>query len=375
MALSHSIAFATLADLYLDPSNPRLGLGQNKPLASQERILELMRGWNLEELAVSFLENKFWPQEAVIVVKEKLYGQAHVLVVVEGNRRIAALRYLKQALAGDFASSAWQTLTEGATPDRDLFSRIPYILADSRDDVTAYLGFRHVTGIKHWAPTQKAEFIAGLIDEGHISYDDIRKKIGMKIDTVRRNYIAYRILRQIGTLNIEVSESGVEKRFSVLFLSLREEGVRSFLGVDTGAEPSKAKVPVPQDKVDNLSDFAQWLFGSNDRRQLFSDSRYVGDFARVLSDSKAVDYLRSTPEPSFDLALQMVGVEDEEIENQLKEANNQMEMALSRVHLYRDSKAIEEVMMRLARNARELISKFPSVAKRIGLDVGQDNDA
>ena len=70
MPLSHTIEFVALEQLSLDPRNPRLGLGDAEPLATQERVLELMRGWNLEELAVSFLENGFWPQEAVFVVKK-----------------------------------------------------------------------------------------------------------------------------------------------------------------------------------------------------------------------------------------------------------------------------------------------------------------
>ena len=53
MPLSSTIEFVTLEELSLDPRNPRLGLGAAEPLATQERVLELMRGWNLEELAVS----------------------------------------------------------------------------------------------------------------------------------------------------------------------------------------------------------------------------------------------------------------------------------------------------------------------------------
>ena len=375
MSLSHTIEFVTLEELSLDPRNPRLGLSRAEPLVTQDRVLQLMRGWHLEELAVSFLENGFWPQEAVIVVKEELYGEPWPLVVVEGNRRIAALQFLQQALNGNPPSRAWRTLVEGASPNDELFARIPYILADSRADVIAYLGFRHVTGIRQWDPTQKAEFIASMIDDMGMSYDTVRKQIGMHTDTVRRNYIAYRILKQMDSLDIEVSEQGVENRFSVLFLSLREEGVRSFLSIDIRAEPKEANIPVPPEMIAHLSDFARWLFGTDDQRPLFTDSRYVSSFADILSNSEAVDYLRSSPIPSFDVALQKAGVEDEEIESQIKEASNQMELALSRVHLYLDSEPIQKAMMRLARNAKELVSKFSSIAEHIGLQRGEGNDA
>lgn len=375
MPLSNTIEFAVLQDLSLDPHNPRLGLPVAEPPASQKRVLELMWSWNLEELAVSFLANGFWPQEAVIVVKELLYGQPDTLVVVEGNRRIAALIYLKEALEGSPRSRTWSRLVKGVTSDNELFLNIPYILADSRADVIAYLGFRHVTGIKQWDPTQKAEFIANMIDDMGMSYDSVRKQIGMRVDTVRRNYVAYRMLKQMETLDIEVSEEGVERRFSVLFLSLREERVRTFLGIDINAEPEEAKFPVPQAMLGNLSDFVGWLFGTDDQRPLFTDSRYVGGFARILSDTEAVDYLRSSAMPSFDIALQKAGVEDEEIENQIKEANVQMELALSRVHLHLNSQPIRKAIERLALNAKELVSKFPSVAEQIGLQIGDADDA
>ena len=154
-----------------------------------------------------------------------------------------------------------------------------------------------------------------------------------------------------------------------------ESGVQIFLSVDIRAEPSAARTPVPQEKFDNLSDFGQWLFGTEERRPLFTDSREVGDFSRILSSPEAVEYLRSTRNASFELALQKAGVEDEEIENQLKEASNQMELALSRVHLHLDSEPIQRAVRRLALNARELLSKYPSVTGDLGIRIGVGNDA
>ena len=375
MALGRTIEFAALEDLYLDPLNPRLGRAHSGESVSQDRIMERMRSWSLEELGVSFLENGFWPQEAVIVVKEELYGSPEKLVVVEGNRRIGALNYLWRAISGEQVPRTWRQMCEGLAPDGELFSKVPYILADSRSDVTAFLGFRHVTGIKEWGPAEKAEFIARMVDEEGMSYESIRRQIGSRVETVRRNYIAFQIMDQIESLGIDISEEGVESRFSVLFLSLRESGVQIFLSVDIRAEPSAARTPVPQEKFDNLSDFGQWLFGTEERRPLFTDSREVGDFSRILSSPEAVEYLRSTRNASFELALQKAGVEDEEIENQLKEASNQMELALSRVHLHLDSEPIQRAVRRLALNARELLSKYPSVTGDLGIRIGVGNDA
>ena len=37
---------------------------------SQEEVLDLMRDWVLEELAISYLESGFWTHEALLVVEE-----------------------------------------------------------------------------------------------------------------------------------------------------------------------------------------------------------------------------------------------------------------------------------------------------------------
>ena len=375
MALAHTIEFASLEELYLDPLNPRLGRAKSGASVTQSQVLELMRGWSLEELAVSFLENGFWPQEAVIVVKEELYGQPEKLVVVEGNRRIASLKYLEKAMSGEQVPRNWRQMCVDVTPHEDLFTKIPYILADSRSDVIAFLGYRHVTGIKEWNPAEKAEFIARMVDEQGMSYDAIRRQIGSRVDTVRRNYIAFRILDQIESLGIEVSDAGMENRFSVLFLSLREAGVQDFLGVNIRAEPEDARTPVPTENFDELSEFGRWLFGTEDRGPIFTDSREVGNFARILSSAEAVEYLRSSPNFSFELALQKAGIEDEEIEIQLREASNQMELALSRVHLHLESEPIKNAVRRLALNAKELLSKFPSITREAGLRIGAGTDA
>src|SRR5262245_25723208 len=99
MAVKDEIKYASVDELMLDPLNPRLGRSNTRPDLPQSKILDLMKDWNLDELAISFIDSGFWPQEAVLVVKQRLYGK-QALVVVEGNRRLAALKFLKDALDG-----------------------------------------------------------------------------------------------------------------------------------------------------------------------------------------------------------------------------------------------------------------------------------
>ncbi|MFB1487858.1 MULTISPECIES: hypothetical protein [unclassified Thiocapsa] len=367
MAIHNQIQFAELGELFLDPLNPRLGRSNTNPEQSQDGVLELMRDWTLDELAVSFLESGYWPQEAMICVREELYGKES-LVVVEGNRRLAAIRYLKRAFDGEPLSRKWKLLIDGATRPDELFSRIPYILADERGDVDAFLGFRHVTGIKEWKPAEKAEYIAKLIDQRGMSYEEVMRAIGSKTEPVRRNYIAFRVLRQLEQLEEEdISLQHVEERFSVLYLSLREPGVQDFLGVNVRASPEEAQHPVPDVKIriGNLANFVRWLFGTDKQDPLFTDSRNVGKFGKILESEVAVDYLKSTDHPSFDLAIQKAGAEESEIIELVKSATDSIELALGRAHLYRGSADLKKAVARLGSGAIELLRRFPEIHKEL----------
>jgi hypothetical protein len=225
MSVQNRIEYAELKDLYLDASNPRLGRENTTRQLSQDKVLEAMKDWTLDELALSFLESGFWPQEALSAVEELLNGKER-LVVVEGNRRLAALKLLKLAFDGKPESVKWRELVAHKRPPHNLFSEIPFIRVGSRKDVVAFLGFQHVTGIKEWNPAEKAEYIADLIEDHRMGYDEIRRKIGSKTDTVRRNYISYRLLLQMeGEEEIDLKR--VEDKFSVLYLSLRSVAYRN----------------------------------------------------------------------------------------------------------------------------------------------------
>ncbi len=344
--------------LNLDPLNPRLGRENTGSDVSQEKVLSLMQDWTLEELAVSFVENGFWPQEALIVVQEKLYGSV-TNVVVEGNRRLAALRLLALAVAGKAISRKWDEIIANKKIPPNLFARIPYLVADSRDEVDAFLGFRHVTGIKEWKPAEKAEFIAKLIERRKLSYDEVRKKIGSKTPTVRQHYISYRLLLQMEDRD-DIALEKVEKKFSVLYLSLRTEGVQRYLQIDILADPTKAKKPVPQSRLKALSHFAQWLFGDDKNPPLFTDSRYVDKLGKALEREKAVEYLERNPNPNFDFALHVAGTDEPELVGLLEGAADSIELALTRAHHYRDSEKLKAAVERLILDADQ-IAKIPTV--------------
>ena len=76
MAISKELKFVTLNDLYLDPTNPRLGRNNTGREVEQSSVLDHMKDWTLEELAVSFLEaGAFWTHEAFACCEGKMYTE------------------------------------------------------------------------------------------------------------------------------------------------------------------------------------------------------------------------------------------------------------------------------------------------------------
>ena len=366
MAISTKLAYADLDALSLDPLNPRLGRNNTGRDVSEETVLDLMRDWTLDELAVSFLEGGgFWTHEALLVTREKLYGKS-CLVVVEGNRRVAALKYLRDAVEGRPASKKWEDIAaSGETPD-DLFTKVPYFEADSRNDIWAFLGFRHVTGIKEWKPAEKAEFIARMIDEQGMSYRQVMRKIGSKTQTVRQNYISYRMLLQMEEAIEDFPRDEVEDRFSVMYLSLRTEGVQKYLQIDIQADPETARKPVPQKRLKQLANFALWMFGTDDRPPLFTDSRQVDNFGKILESKDAVEYLERHAAPSFEVAYRTAGGDEQEIVRLVQAAADNVELALTRAHLHAKSKALQHAVERLGADADQLLRIFPKIREKLG---------
>lgn len=369
MGISTELRYAALDDLYLDPKNPRLGRHYANANSSQEEVLDIMDEWTLDELAISYIENiesgGFWTHEALLVVEEELYGNQR-FIVVEGNRRLAALKYLQLAINDEKVPRKWNSLVEDLKENelekfKELFNHIPYVQADSRQDIEAFLGFRHVTGIKQWNPEEKAQYIAWLIDERGMTYEEVMRKIGSKTPTVRENYISYQLLLQIESDVEDFSPEYAEGRFSVMYLTLKKIGVQKYLQIDIMADPETAKRPVPEDHLKNLENFARWLFGNKKQPPLFSDSRQADDFNTILATPEAVSYLERDERPNFDYALQLTHKDELEIIRLINNAGDNIQISLGRVHHYKDSQKVQSAVEKLAIDFKELLERFPNI--------------
>jgi hypothetical protein len=195
--------------LLLDPQNLRLleraeeGIHnvQAKLIGQksvQDRLYKAI--WNdplfdVSSLETSIASNGFLKHERLIVARY----DGDKFLVLEGNRRLTAVRHLVEELGQDL---------RGLSPDiRQSLQTLPCFvldgsaindseerLKDYHRAAEIYVGMRHLMGAKRWEPASRYEFQARLIDEGW-TIADVANRFGRSKTEVTRDLKAQRLYR------------------------------------------------------------------------------------------------------------------------------------------------------------------------------------
>lgn len=167
-----------LGALFLDPENPRIP-PTPKVLTQPELISELVRHDDVYELASNIKNNGFFPTEPLVAIKEN--GK---LIVVEGNRRLAACKLLvSPALAPTEFQAKFRQLSTNVAPN--LFRAIPLVIAPDRDATVPVIIARHTAPqIQKWEPVMQASFYQKLVSAG-LSIADVGKKFNLSAAKIR----------------------------------------------------------------------------------------------------------------------------------------------------------------------------------------------
>ena len=102
-------------------------------------------------------------------------------VVIEGNRRLAAVRILLDPECFGFATDIPE-ITAEAKKDLD---KLP-VLFSTREESWRHLGFKHINGAAKWSSYAKARYIAEIRKGFSIPLDSIARQIGDTHRTVQR---------------------------------------------------------------------------------------------------------------------------------------------------------------------------------------------
>lgn len=243
--------FVKPADLHLDLRNPRV---TEADFDDEEAVLEYLIDYvDVDELIQSILSSGWLDYEPLIVLE----GDN---VVLEGNRRLAALRILsdrdlRQKLKIDLP-------TEPGAEALPQSIRVHPV--KSRSEARDFIGFKHINGPFKWDALAKAKYAAEWVDDG-ADIKQISRRLGDNHNTVVRLVNGWRVLCQSYAAGFDRSETTKKSfPFSHLYTALARPNIRRYLRLPEGAKSEVfSKDPVPADETENLRRLMSWLYGQN----------------------------------------------------------------------------------------------------------------
>lgn len=175
--------------LFLDILNPRLISFpvSDEPYSEwvQEVVRrELLNSFSVRPLIDSILRLGFLPMDRMVV---RLFA-SDKYVVVEGNRRLAAIKTIlgdtrRRAISP--APHVLESLSQIEVLKLEMFSE--------EEETTAMLlqGVRHISGVKSWGPYQQGRLISALVNQQNMSLREAALSVGLspsRVGVLLRGY-------------------------------------------------------------------------------------------------------------------------------------------------------------------------------------------
>ena len=245
------VEYVPIHELHFDRRNPRLFLEQDH--SEDDLILRLWRDFAVDEVAMSIAHNGYFRHEPLFATTED-----DQLVVVEGNRRLAAVRLL---VSDELRDQVGATDLPPISSDRKAELEALPVIERQRSDVWQYIGFKHVNGPQPWRSYAKAKYVAWVHNELNVPLEDIAASIGDRHATVSRLYRGLMVLHQAENSGVYYIEDRWENHFafSHLYTGLGYRNVQKFLGIDH-ATNIQADL-ISENNLNSLGYFLRWLYG------------------------------------------------------------------------------------------------------------------
>lgn len=269
-------------NLLLDPNNPRFAdisdESLNVPIQRfadkeiQKHAYNKMLNtkFDVVTLADSIESVGFLPVDNIVARKL----DDNNFVVIEGNRRTAALKYiLYQYELGQ------SLLTEDKITD---LKTIDILIVDNIEDDAESIGkiiqgIRNVSGIKEWDAYQKAQFISEMYEKDKDPVT-ISKMIGMSVRDIRRYYNTYNVMLQFKK-DEEFGNNWKPSYFSYFDEVLKRPVLREYLGWDL----EKFLFT----NTDNLTRFYSWIIPNEEGEVTFSDHKELRNLVGIIKHERS----------------------------------------------------------------------------------------
>ncbi len=257
----------SLKNLYLDPNNYRLIHEKDqikvdedhiKDQAVARRTFRLLVGdknQHIRDLIDSFKSNGYLPVDQIQV--RELASGGHV--VVEGNRRIATLKFLAQEYD--------QKGIELGRLDPAIFSRVPVVLYNDADEShhLTLMALKHISGNKKWGEWNQAKLLEKMHRDYGTGEDEICRKVGISKVALRRSLRALALVKQYQ--DSDYGDQFNESKFPIFRETVSNSALKQWLGWDEG-------VNKPATHIENTELFFSLLSQEPDEEE--DDDGHIG---------------------------------------------------------------------------------------------------
>ncbi|MFD0977589.1 ParB N-terminal domain-containing protein [Salinimicrobium gaetbulicola] len=256
----------TLDNLYLDPNNYRL---RSKPQYSeipdltddkitgkalQQRTFNIITGKNnieVKDLIDSFKSNGFLKVDNILV---RRLEDDKGFVVIEGNRRVAALKVLQRSFEEGFDIGELDDNIFSKEEGEDKGIEVVRYDYQNPEEYLILMGLRHVSGNKKWDRYNQAKLISELHDSGY-NIAQIANKLGVSNKrSVQQQLEAFHAIQDFinDDVSYDVSPSfNPHDRFMIFIEVLLKRKVKNWLEWDSVKKEFTNK--------ENLKRFYTWI--------------------------------------------------------------------------------------------------------------------
>ena len=266
-----TITKVAVARLRLDRLNPRL-IGEDDRASDEAIVARLYRAADLDELLQSITANGYMDIEPLVVMDDPEARNGE-LIVLEGNRRLAALRLLREPdLARSIATSEGLRIAIPpiADPLRATLDEVSVYPVANRERARSFIGFKHINGPAKWDAYAKARFAAEWYKEERSEGVDlavIARAIGDKHDTIKRMVSAIYVLDQAKNEGLfDIEDRHTRKfNFSHLYTALSRSQYMEYLGLGAAwARHDPEPNQVRRERLEELRKVLVWIYGSRE---------------------------------------------------------------------------------------------------------------
>lgn len=306
-----------LENLKFDAKNPRLPV-RLQGVTDESKVIDYMVKYgNIVELMLSIAETGYSDAEPLLVVGDSSGNYT----VVEGNRRLAALKLLNNP---ELTKVRIQSIKDVILNANYTPNEIPCILYSKREDVLDYLGYRHITGVKDWGALEKARYLDQLYQIHIVDtpadkiYAKLAKMIGSRADYVLKLHTALKLYNKANEnayYGADIKEEDIS--FSWLTTALGYNGITNFIGL------SSSSSSLENLNEENFKKIFTWMFYPG--KTVIKESRQISELAKVTESSAAMERLESGS--SIDEALLYTSAPSEAFIEMLRKAKQQLKQA------------------------------------------------